>query len=140
MLAYFEYRKALRKIAKAELELEKRRPANSVDAHESGEMASYIQESDDLYEWKRLVLTAFYRSEADRLLVPMPPLDDPKMYDRVEWDKDVQEPRYLTDEGIRNIRAAIREETKHRRDRVSYWFAIVVGLIGSIAGLVSAFK
>jgi hypothetical protein len=140
VLSYLNYKIALRKIAKAELELEKRRPPNSVQANESGEMASYINESDDLYEWKRLIQTDYYRSKADRLLVPMPSFEDPKMYARIEWDKDVLEPRYLTDDGLRAIRAAIREEEKHRRERVSYWFAIAVGLIGSIAGLISAFK
>ncbi len=70
----------------------------------------------------------------------MPNTDDKAMYEKVEWDKDPKQPRYLTDEGLRVVRAAIREEQKHKREAVGYWFGIAVGVIGAITGLVSAFR
>ncbi|MNJ37379.1 hypothetical protein D3C77_321960 [compost metagenome] len=140
MISYFRYKLLLRKIAKHEEELEKKRPPNTQEAHDSGEVHSYIQESDNLYEWRRLVQTEYYRKIAGRLLVQMPSLEDPTMYDQVEWDNDHKQPRYLTDKGFKAIRDAIREERKHRREAVGYWFGIVVGVIGALTGLVSAFK
>lgn len=140
MISYFRYKLMLRKIAKLEDELEKRKPLNTVEAHESGLVGVYIEESNDLYEWKRLVQTEYYRKKADKLLVQMPSIEDVTMYEQVEWDKDPKQPRYLTDKGFKAIRDAIREEGKHRREAVGYWFGIVVGIIGALTGLVSAFK
>lgn len=140
MISYFRYKLLLRKIAKAEEELEKKRPPNTQEAHDRGEVQYYIQESNDLYEWRRLVQTEYYRKIADRLLVQMPSIEDETMYEQVEWENDPKQPRYLTDKGFKAIRDAIREERKHRREAFGYWFGIVVGVIGALTGLVSAFK
>jgi len=72
--------------------------------------------------------------------VQMPSIEDGTMYEQVEWDNDPAQPRYLTDKGFKAIRDAIREERKQRREAVGYWFGIVVGIIGALTGLVSAFK
>ncbi|GFM60381.1 hypothetical protein PSCICG_15410 [Pseudomonas cichorii] len=140
MISYFQYKLLLRKIAKHEEELEKNKPPNTQEAHESGEVQCYIQESDNLYEWRRLVQTEYYRKIADRLLVQMPSTEDEAMYEQVDWDNDHRQPRYLTDKGFKTIRDAISEERKHRREAVGYWFGIATGIIGALTGLVSAFK
>lgn len=70
----------------------------------------------------------------------MPDINDARMYEAVEMEKTDQSTKYLTAAGEAFIRAAIREEKKHRREAVGYWFGIAVGLIGSITGLVSALK
>lgn len=140
MISYFRYKLLLRKIAKHEEQLEKRAPPNTREAHENGQVQNYVQESNNLYEWKRLVQTERYRKIADRLLVQMPSIEDGAMYEQVEWDNDPKQPRYLTDKGFKAIRDAIREERKHRREAFGYWFGIVVGVIGALTGLVSAFK
>ncbi|MFG0499655.1 hypothetical protein ACF8MH_20345 [Pseudomonas sp. YQ_13] len=140
MVSYFRYKLLLRKIAKHEEELEKRAPPNTREAHENGQVQDYVHESNNLNEWKRLVQTERYRKIADRLLVQMPSIEDGTMYEQVEWDNDPGQPRYLTDKGFRAIRDAIREEQKQRREAVGYWFGIVVGIIGALTGLVSAFK
>lgn len=140
MISYFRYKLLLRKIAKAEEELEKKSPPNTQEAHDRGEVQYYIQESNDLYEWRRLVQTEYYRKIADRLLVQMPSIEDETMYEQVEWENDPKQPRYLTEKGFKAIRDAIREERKHRREAFGYWFGIVVGVIGALTGLVSAFK
>ena len=140
MISYFRYKLLLRKIAKHEEELEKRAPPNTREAHENGQVQDYVQKSNNLNEWKRLVQTERYRKIADRLLVQMPSIEDGTMYEQVEWDNDPAQPRYLTDKGFKAIRDAIREERKQRREAVGYWFGIVVGIIGALTGLVSAFK
>ncbi|GFM87791.1 hypothetical protein PSCICO_31900 [Pseudomonas cichorii] len=140
MLSYFRYKLLLRKIEKHLQDLDKRKPLNTVEAHESGEMGVYIEESNDLYEWKRLVQTDYYRKKADKLLVQMPSIEDATMYEQVEWDKDPKQPRYLTDKGFKEIRDAVREEQKHRREAFGYWFGISAGIIGALTGLVSVLK
>lgn len=137
---YVQYRLELQKQSKVQKELDKKRPAESRQSHESGEQQYYDMQDEELYEWKRLIQTRYYRNKADSLLVPMPGFDEDGMYERVEWDRDSKQPRYLTDKGLRVVRSAIREEQKHRRESVGYWFGILAGLIGAITGLVSVFK
>jgi hypothetical protein len=138
--SYVQYRIDLRKQSNAQKELDKKRPPATQENYDSGVLESFDRDDDDLYEWKRLIQTEYYRRKADRLLVQMPSVADESMYVQVEWDKDPKQPRYLTDEGLRVVRAAIREEQKHKREAVGYWFGIAVGVIGAITGLVSAFK
>ncbi len=137
---YIQYRIDLLKQSKAQKAFDKVRPEETQEAYDSGQLVDAYQQDEDLYEWKRLIQTRYLRARADKLLVQMPSADDPEMYNQVEWDKDPSEPKYLTDKGIRVVRAAIREETKHRREAVGYWFGIAVGVIGALTGLVSAFK
>lgn len=136
---YIQYRIDLRKHGRAQKELDKTRPPYTQEAFENGQIDGFYRRDDDLYEWKRLILTRYLRGKADSLLVPMPDLEDPAMYVQVEWDKDVTQPRYLTDEGVRAVQNAIREEQRHRREAFGYWFGIIVGVIGALTGLVSAF-
>jgi hypothetical protein len=137
---YLKYSRALRAQAKAQRELEKTYPPNLSSDFDNGDFADYIRREDQLYEWKRLIQTEYFRNKAIDLNVPMPDQEDKEMYGTVDWDDDPKQPKYLTDKGLRIIRDAIREEKRQRREPVNYWFAIVVGVIGSIAGLISAFK
>lgn len=137
---YIQYRIDLLKQNKAQRAFDKERPKETQEAYDSGQLFDSYKQDEDLYEWKRLIQTRYLRAKADKLLVQMPSVDDPEMYNQVEWDKDPSEPQYLTDKGIRVLRASIEEETKHRREAVSYWFGIAVGVIGALSGLVSAFK
>ena len=70
----------------------------------------------------------------------MPSLNEEDNYQKVDFDSDPREPKYLTDAGLRKVRASIREELKHRREASGYWIAAVVGLIGSLTGLASVLK
>jgi len=137
MLSYLRYKLELREIAKHEKNLAKREPRNTKEAHESGQMASYVEASIDLYEWRRIALTDYYRTVADRLMVPMPPVEDQQMYKQVGWDKNPRQPRYLTDKGFTSIRNAVREEQKHRREVKAFWLTWVTGLGGMLIGVIS---
>lgn len=137
---YVQYRLELQKQSKAQKELDKKRPAESLQSHESGEQQYYDMQDEELYEWKRLIQTRYYRNHADKLAVPMPGFDEDGMYVTVDWDKNNKQPRYLTDKGLKVVRSAIREEEKLRREAFGYWFGIAVGLIGALTGLVAAFK
>ena len=137
---YIQYRVDLHKQSKAQRLLNEGRPDSSQQTYESGELEDFHRQDEDLFEWKRLIQTEYYRRKADALLIQMPDINDKSMYVQVEWDKDPKQPRYLTDEGLRFVRKAVREEQKHTREAGGYWFGIMVGLIGAITGLISAFN
>lgn len=136
---YVQYRIDSFKQARAQKRLDNERPENSRESYESGRMEDFHRHDEDLYEWKRLILTRYLRGKAEGLFVQMPDVEEPDMYVQVEWDKDPSQPRYLTDKGVRAVKDAIREEQRHRREVVGYWFGIVVGVIGALTGLVAAF-
>lgn len=137
---YLKYRLALRRNAKAQKNLEKIYPPNLSDDFDSGQFNDYIRREDQVYQWKMLIQTEYFRNKADILNVPMPDPSDKELYDTVEWDDDPKQPKYLTDKGALAIRSAIREEEKHRREAFGYWFGIVVGVIGALTGLISVLK
>lgn len=137
---YLQYRIALRKQARAQKALDKTLPPDNPDDFTNGWMAVFVQQDDGLFEWKCLIHTEYLKNKADSLGAQMPDVADSTMYGRVDWDNDPKQPQYLTDKGMRAARAVIREEEKHRREAVGYWFGIVVGVIGALTGLVSAFK
>ncbi|MCK3839894.1 MULTISPECIES: hypothetical protein [Pseudomonas] len=140
MLNYIQYRMDLHKHARYSLKHQLSQPPNSEEAYERGDLEEYHRESDRLYEWRLLILTGYLRSVADDLIVPMPALDDKSMYQQVDWNDDPREPKYLTPEGIRFVRAAIREEQKHRREVWSFRLAGVTGLGGTVIGVLSMMK
>ncbi len=85
--------------------------------------------------------------ETERLLLKaticqangIPPKRTGEFYSRMDWDDDQDQPFYLTDSGILKVRAAISEAERRKRERLSFWAAILFGLVGSTTGLVSAF-
>lgn len=136
---YVQYRIDLQKQSNAQKALDKKRPSETQEAYDSGQLDYFHRCDEDLFEWKRLIQTRYLTRKADSLLVPMPNTDNPSMYVEVEWDKDPSQPKYLTDDGLRAVRAAIRDEQRHSREAFGYWFGISVGVIGALTGLVSAF-
>jgi hypothetical protein len=137
---YIQYRYELFKQKKAARSLLKSEPPDSEQSCESGEMADYVRRWELSEQWRALIQTNYYRRKAESLLVQMPDESDSTMYSRVDCDDHPDEPYYLTSLGLKTIRDSIRAELKHKRESVGYWFGIVVGLIGAITGLVSAFK
>ena len=137
---YIQYRYDLLRQKRSAKALAKKEPQNCEQSHESGAMQSYHRDLELSDQWRALIQTDYYRRKAESLLVEIPGINDAGMYSRVEWDDHPDEPYYLTPAGLKVVKAAIREEQKHRRESIGYWFAIAVGLIGAITGLVSVFK
>ncbi|WP_162094798.1 hypothetical protein [Pseudomonas chlororaphis] len=127
-------RKALR-------ELGKKRPPNTHQAHESGEVAEYLAESQSLHYWHEMLTTEAFRLRTDQLSVPMPDINNDLMYDKVEWDVDHREPRFLSPIGVATVIATIREAEKHNREVWTFRISIITaltGLGGVIIGVLSA--
>ena len=137
---YIQYRYDLFRQKRSEKALKKKAPPDCEQSDESGTMQSYFRDLELSDQWRALIQTDYYRRKAESLLVEMPSVDEAGMYLRVAWDDHPEEPYYLTPAGLRFAKAAIREEQKHRREAVGYWFGIAVGVIGAATGLVSVFK
>jgi hypothetical protein len=137
---FLQYFLELRRCERAQKQLDLKEPPNTEDEYWSGARENYIRNNDSLYEWRQLIQTRHLRQVAQKLSISMPDHENKNLYGRVDYDNDEAMPQYLLPEGVRQLRTAIREERKHRREAVGYWFGIAVGLIGALTGLVSAFK
>lgn len=71
---------------------------------------------------------------ADRFEVPVPAASE----DSPDWDRSTQlGVMLLTTAGHASIRSAIRQERKERREALLTWASMLIGLIGSLTGIVS---
>jgi hypothetical protein len=89
--------------------------------------------------WKlREAMSDYLISKAHRLIIPLPPDDDEKMWTIVD---DNSERKYvLTYAGINELRNAIRAELKGKIERWLMLTSGLVGVIGAITGLVAVIK
>lgn len=138
--AFLLFRFELRALHVLEKKIELGRPPNTREAEECGAIKCYRDEMSDVYQSRRSLITNNYRRITQKLSVPMPDRNDGALWEDVENDMLQYDVRCLTTSGERAIKLLIREEQKHRREAVGYWFGILVGLIGAITGLVSVFK
>ncbi|MBF8004478.1 hypothetical protein IZT72_07685 [Pseudomonas brenneri] len=111
-------------------ELSKKKPPNTVQAHQSGEMHEYISEGHSLHCWHGTLITERYRLRTDQLSVPMPDINDSKMYERVDFDVDPREPRFLSPLGVITVIATIREAERHNREAWTFRISLITGLTG----------
>lgn len=108
------------------------------DLHASGDVGIYLSRIEANEDWRYLVMTKYWSDRADALGVVLPNLVDREFWGKVDYDNDPSEPLYLTNEGLKVVIAAIREEQKHERERFGFWSALIIGVIGAATGLVSA--
>jgi hypothetical protein len=96
--------------------------------------------SQGVMYWRiRVLTTQFLVSEAARLVVPLPSLEDKELW--THWGSGApNEEHVLTIKGINELRAAIRVEQKARAERFLVWVPGVVGILGALIGLVSVLK
>ncbi|NMG71820.1 hypothetical protein [Parazoarcus communis] len=87
--------------------------------------------------WLAVIVTRHLSRRAAKLDVPMPSRDEPEMYRSMEWDYDNNETAFLTERGIFEVKARIREEEKHRREVFGFWVTTITGLLGATIGVLS---
>ncbi len=136
-LNYLKYRLELRKQKKHAEELRKKAPEDCEQNQENGAFNDYFHQMEGSEQWRALIQTEYFIREAERLLVPIPEYSDKTMYSRVEWDDHPDEPYYLTELGLKTLKAAVRDEKKHRRDIAAFWMSASTGLIGATIGLIT---
>lgn len=72
---------------------------------------------------------------ARKLLIPVPEFNEEN------WEESsVTGGRFLTRQGMQELRRSIREEHKARREGHLVWGSALVGLIGALTGLASVLK
>ena len=133
VLDWFEQRRALKEIRKAEKENDKVLPMQAGDDWER-----YITESERIIELRQSVLTKYLVIKAAELHVPLPDRRNKSLWRSAEIEDDPPRPRYLTAKGIVEARKAIREELKARRDAIAFWIPIFFGAAGMVIGIVAA--
>ncbi|MGC1349165.1 MAG: hypothetical protein WA858_05240 [Xanthobacteraceae bacterium] len=79
----------------------------------------------------RKLHSRYLHTQASRLLIPRPSLNDETM-----WEHEGPFV-YLTEHGINHLRATIRAERKARVELFLMWVPGVVGILGALIGLVA---
>jgi len=136
--AALQFRLALKDHDSLQRRIESTRPPETREAYEAGAIKMFWDEISDVCQSRQTLITENYQRIARNLSVPMPDMRDPELWEEVENSMLQISFRCLTSKGEQAIKNAIREEQKHRRDVVLFYFGIAVGLIGAATGLVSA--
>jgi hypothetical protein len=140
---YLQFRKKLRRLERDQRSEEKAYEDKIAEAKRSGAKSDVIadvnQEGMSLYfhyqdEIQRLH-SNYLVSQARRLFIPVPPLQD-----KTVWEHDMADRVYLNEQGINQLRAAIRAEKKARAEFVLMWVPGMVGVLGTLIGLASVLK
>ena len=91
-------------------------------------------QTDIIEDARRLVITRQLRGKASEMMLPTPAVGDGDNL----WEFSQHYGRwYLTEQGIVQVRSAIQEESRARREGWLAWFAPAVGLVGALTGLVA---
>lgn len=99
----------------------------------------------ELDEEISVLMTQRLTSIAENLLLPLPPKPIPEEGDVVVendiWRRsDFSGKWYLRTKGISEVRTLIRQERKERREVITPWIVLVVGIITAITGLIAVIK
>lgn len=141
MLELIKYKRELKRLRKAQRNISKelthaQEKANE-QGYDDGELSSVAQQEDEITNWINYYQTQYYKQVCEKLLIPMPSKEDEKLYYKFDFDDNYGERNILTTTGFHNIRSAIRNEYKIKREYFGFWFTILTGLIGALIGLVS---
>lgn len=143
MLAYFKYRKDLHSLKKEAANLEQKY-TDAEKSYNGEDDRGYLNflgsQQIELEIWIEYRKTLYFKSKADSLLIPMPPVDDKTMYTSQDVGDAGGNVYILTLNGIHYLKNKIREEHKANREVVAFYFTLCTGLIGAVIGLVSVLK
>jgi hypothetical protein len=140
MLAHLRFRWELWRLERDQRSVGKKNEAKVLDAKKrklSGDEI-YVIENDaagDYFHFQdeiRKLHSRYLWSQAARLLIPRPDLDDEEM-----WEHMPPNNVYLTEKGINHMRAAIRAERKGRAELFLMYVPGIVGILGALIGLTS---
>lgn len=141
MIEYFKYKKQLEKLNKTldgfafAFEEASKKTDGSHYTERDMLLSNIGQEYAETQLEIKFLHTQYYRKKASALDIPMP--KEKEYYEDCYGQTDI---RVLTDEGVRIVRKIIREEKKHTREKIGFWFSVVTGVLGAIIGVLSAYK
>lgn len=108
-----------------------------VDEDTAAQAEAVWQDIAGEYQRVDAMETKYIERKALRYGFEMPDKSNPEYYAKVEWDIDPNEPLYLTSAGKEHLREMLHAIRKERREAAGFWLALVLGLLGSITGLIA---
>ncbi|MBC8527337.1 MAG: hypothetical protein ISS28_03910 [Candidatus Cloacimonetes bacterium] len=141
MIESFQYKFELHKLRKVQRKLAQEYEVAEVRVKKKGfndwELSSIAQKEDEFDKWIDYRQTQYFQRLCQRLLVPMPDIENEKLYYKFNFDDEHGDRHILTTVGFHAVRNLIREEKKRKRAAFGFWFTVLIGLIGALIGLVS---
>jgi hypothetical protein len=99
-------------------------------SHRAEEDQELAEIEDDIHQ----LLSTYLISEAERHFVPIPKFE----FSSGKWERSrVSDRDRLTENGIRELRSAIRAERKEGSELARSWLTGLTGLIGVLIGLLA---
>jgi hypothetical protein len=143
MIEWLKYQYELWKLDRKERQVSRRYGPKIAEAgrqNKQGELLGWVDEHKrelELVEDERYLLAHTYWVRlADKRLLPRPRFDGEYGSTWVEskrWPGNV----YLSREGISEVRAMIRKDTKERHELMLPWLSLLIGLVGALTGFIA---
>jgi hypothetical protein len=126
------------RISSAHKEAEQKARAQSATADEIHDLGHQYDLEHLLADDEMIRLTSsYYLRLANRMLIPLPEFKT----EGGAWVESVPTGRYhLTPQALHDLRATIRAEKKARREELTAWLAMIIGVIGALSGLIAIIK
>ena len=146
MLRYISYRLSLFRLKRIKrqnwrkYEGEKTRYDLSDPYSEAEFESRWGGELQELDMWIQFKQTEYLESECQALVLPFPEKEEGENFAIFNFDDEHGDRYILTTAGIHLVRGMIREEKKARSDAFGIWATLIMGLLGTLIGLISVLK
>ncbi len=144
MIELLRYKIELRKLRKAQKELSEKfkhvHDRVSKEGYDDGELSYVGREEEEITNWINYRQTQYYQQICARFIMPMPDIEDSKLYFKYNFDDDHGDRDILTTAGFHFVRNAIREEKKRKREVFVFWFTVIIGFMGALIGVISVWN
>ena len=142
MISYFQLRRERRKLVADVQALAKHYQKELLEAKKAAKSKDEINRIISMQDHEYILLsdqldiatTAYWRRRCADLVVPMPGYDNEEMW---QYSNQLGE-KYLTTNGIVQVKSAIRTEQRERIANLGQIIVILTGLVGALTGLVAA--
>ncbi|MFN3784859.1 MAG: hypothetical protein ACK4R6_13150 [Spirosomataceae bacterium] len=104
------------------------------------ELKSMDDEVENLQKWTEFLKTEYYFKRCNKLIIPIPEKSNNSYYYEFNFDDDLGDRKIFTTEGFSKVRSLIRQEMKEKGEIVTFWTSTIIGIIGSLIGLITVIK
>lgn len=145
MIDYIRYRVTLRRLSKRKKKIRAayakdlisaRATSKNMDELRSLESEAWFEESM-VDEEIALLVTDYLVSKAGKHFIATPSRKEEVMWEQCN---KISERFFLTNAGVSALRSTIRAEARERRDLILPIIAVLIGVIGTITGLIAFWK
>jgi hypothetical protein len=104
------------------------------------ELSSLYSENVKVENWISFIQTQYYKKKFEKLMLLMPEIENTEYYFEYNFDDEEGVRQILTRKGFHFIKSLLDDYYKKKREIISFWFTITIGLIGALIGLISILK